>query len=651
MAQRRRIYLNDVPLDEAKRRFWAALEAAGWAYPLSGETIPVAEALGRVTAAPVWAANSSPHYHACAMDGVAVRAPETVGATETTPRRLRLGEQAVWVDTGDPLPAGYDAVIMIEQVQDVGDGEIEILQAVAPWQHVRPLGEDIVASELVLPEGTQLGPIELGAIAASGSASVAVRRRPRVAILPTGTELVQPGAELRPGDIVEFNSIMLAAQVQEWGGEATRLPPTPDDFEQIKARVVTALEDHDVVVVNAGSSAGSEDYTASVVQELGEVVVHGVAIRPGHPVVLGVCRGKPVLGIPGYPVSAVLTSDLFLAPLLHRLLGLPTAERPRLAATMTRKVLSPMAEDEYLRVKLGRVGDRVVATPLQRGAGVITSLVRADGLVRIPRLSEGVHAGATVEAEVLRRPEDVYRTIVAIGSHDLALDLLSSVLAGARPGMSLASSNVGSLGGLLALERDEAHLAGSHLLDEDTGEYNLPYVQRLLPDRAVVIMNLVYREQGLIVPPGNPKGIARLEDLLRPDVSFVNRQKGAGTRVLLDYKLKQLGADPARLRGYEREEFTHLAVAAAVQSGSADVGLGILAAARALGLDFVPLLRERYDLVIPLEHYESELLAPLLAIVRGESFRREVETLGGYDASEMGQIMHVVGSTESPTAP
>jgi putative molybdopterin biosynthesis protein len=419
-----------------------------------------------------------------------------------------------------------------------------------------------------------------------------------------------------------------------------RLPPTPDDFEQIKVRVAAALEDHDVVVINAGSSAGSEDYTAAVVQELGELVVHGVAIRPGHPVVLGVCRGKPVLGIPGYPVSAVLTSELFLSPLVHRLLGLPTAERPHISATMTRKVLSPTGEDEYLRVKVGQVGDRVVATPLQRGAGVITSLVRADGLVRIPRLSEGVHAGAAVEVELLRRPENVYRTIVAIGSHDLALDLLSSALARARPGMSLAPSNVGSLGGLIALERGEAHLAGSHLLDEDTGEYNLPYVQRLLPDRAVVLVNFVYREQGLIVPPGNPKGIARLDDLLRPDVLFVNRQKGAGTRVLLDFKLKQLGAVSGKLRGYEREEYTHLAVAAAVQSGSADVGLGILAAARALGLDFVPLVKERYDLVIPLEHYESDLLAPLLTIVRSEAFRREVESLGGYDASEMGKVMH-----------
>jgi putative molybdopterin biosynthesis protein len=433
---------------------------------------------------------------------------------------------------------------------------------------------------------------------------------------------------------------MLAGQVREWGGAPTCLPSTPDDYDLLRQRVSDALDTNDVVVVNAGSSAGSEDYTASIVEDLGELLVHGVAVRPGHPVVLGVCRGKPILGIPGFPVSAVLTSELFLSPLVHRMLGVPMPDRPRLEATMSRKVLSPMGEDEYLRVKLGQVGDRLIATPLQRGAGVVMSLVRADGLVRVPRFSEGVHAGAPVEVELLRNPGEVRSTIVAIGSHDLTLDLLASLVARDRPGMSLSSANVGSLGGLIALQRGEAHLAGSHLLDEQTGEYNLSYVQRHLAGRRVVIMNLVYREQGLIVPPGNPKNVRGLDDLLRSDVQFVNRQKGAGTRVLLDYKLQQMSCEPAQVQGYEREEYTHLAVAAAIMGGAADVGLGILAAARALQLDFVPLLKERYDLVLPREHYESDLLAPLLAIIRGEEFRDQVNALGGYDVSDMGRVLH-----------
>src|SRR5579884_613461 len=633
------MYLHDIPLDEAYARFWTALERAGALARLPAEAVPLDEALGRVTAGPVWARLSSPHYHGSAMDGVAVRAEDTVGASETTPLRLRLGEQAYWVYTGDPLPPGTNAVIMLEHLQVLGDREVEIMAPVAPWQHVRPIGEDIVATELVLPEGRVLSPVDVGAAAAAGLTELCVRRRPRVAILPTGTEIISVGAPLHPGAIIDSNSLVLAGQVREWGGEPTRYQPTPDVYEQLRAQVLEALEGHDVVVVNAGSSAGSEDFTASLLEELGELAAHGVAIRPGHPVVLGVARGKPFLGIPGYPVSAVLTSELFLRPLLCRLLGVPVPERPRLSATITRKVLSPMGEDEFLRVKLGKVGGRVVATPLQRGAGVLMSLVRADGLVRLPRFSEGVHAGETVEVELLRSPGEVERTIVAIGSHDLTLDLLSDALARQRPGWSLSSSNVGSLGGLIALQRGECHLAGSHLLDEQSGEYNWPYVRRSLRGRDVVLMTLVYRDQGLIVPPGNPKEIQTLRDLTRQDVLFVNRQRGAGTRVLLDYKLRELGIAPSDIRGYEREEYTHLGVAAAVAGGSADVGLGILAAARALGLDFIPLLKERYDLVIPREFYTSELLAPLLEIIRGPEFRATVEALGGYDTSETGQLV------------
>ena len=637
--QKRRYFLQDVPLDQAMERFFEALDEEGALSPMPAETVPLDRALGRVTAAPVWARTSSPHYHAAAMDGVAVRAGETLGATETSPLRLEVERQAVWVDTGDPRPAGFDAVIMLEHLQEIDASTIEIMSSVAPWQHVRPLGEDIVASELVLPENHRLRPADLGACAAAGLGELAVRRRPRVAIIPTGTELVPPGAPLKPGDIVEYNTLMLAGMVEGWGGDPARLDPVPDDRELLRAAVTGALEEHDLVLVNAGSSAGSEDYTAPVVEEMGRLVAHGVAVRPGHPVVMGVVSGKPVVGIPEYPVSAVLTCELVARPLMERLLGVVMPARQRVTATMTRKVLSPMGEDEYLRVKLGRVGDRLVATPIQRGAGIIMSLVRADGLVLIPRFSEGMDAGSTVTVDLLRSPEEVDTTVVAIGSHDMTLDLLASHLRRHYPRTSLSSSNVGSLGGLIALRRCEAHLAGSHLLDEGTGEYNLSYVRQHLQGRGVVLVNLVHRVQGLIVARGNPKGVTSLEDLARGDVGFVNRQRGSGTRVLLDYRLKQMDLDPVRIQGYDREEYTHLAVAADVAGGTADVGLGILAAARALDLDFIPLLSERYDLVIPSEHYESDLLRPVLTIIRGEEFQREVEALGGYDASTMGEVV------------
>ncbi|MCC7355517.1 MAG: molybdopterin biosynthesis protein [Anaerolineae bacterium] len=634
----RKVYLDDIALDEALSRFRQALAAADALRPMPGEWVPVAEAMGRVTAAPVWAKVSSPHYHAAAMDGYAVKAAETYSATETAPLRLSLGAQTTYVDTGDPLPAGRDAVIPIEQVQG-RDDSIEILASVAPWQHVRPMGEDMVATELVLPENRLLAPADLGAIAGCGHAQVLVRRRPRLAIQPTGTELVAPGTELRAGDIIEYNSIMLAAQVTSWGAEASRLPPLPDNYARIRTAVETALADHDLVIVNAGSSAGAEDFTASIVEELGQLLVHGIAIRPGHPVILGVVRGKPIIGIPGYPVSAIVTSELIVKPLVYAWLGLTEPRRPTMTVTLTRKVVSPMGEEEFLRVSLGRVGDRVVATPLSRGAGIITSLVRADGIVRIPRFSEGLLAGAEVTAELLCSPAEIENTIVAIGSHDLTLDILASLMARVQAGPRLSSANVGSLGGLLALQRNEAHLAGSHLLDEDTGDYNTGYIRRLLPGRRIVLLGFVWRQQGLIVPPGNPKKVTALEDLLRDDVRFVNRQRGAGTRVLLDFELKRRRLDPARVRGYERQEFTHLAVAAAVASGAADCGLGILAAARALNLDFVPLFRERYDLVIPKEYYEGDLLRPLLEVTRSTGFQAQVAGLGGYDTSQMGEVL------------
>src|SRR6266571_2195647 len=352
----RRYYLEDIALDEAWRRFETALAEAGGVRPLEGETVLVAEALGRVTAAPVWAAISSPHYHASAMDGVAVRAAETLGATETEPLRLLVPDQAIWVDTGDPLPADRDAVIMAEHVQTLGEDAVEILAAVHPWQHVRPLGEDMVATELVLPENHRIRPVDLGALAACGQVEVSVRRRPSAGIIPTGNELVSPGATLKPGDIIEFNSLMLAGAISKWGAVAERLPIVPDRPEALRSALEQALETCDVVVVNAGSSAGSDDHTAAVIAELGRVLVHGVAIRPGHPVILGVVRGKPVIGLPGYPVSTMLTADLFLRPLVFRLQGLAAPEPATVVATMTRKLLSPMGEDEFLRVSLGRVG-------------------------------------------------------------------------------------------------------------------------------------------------------------------------------------------------------------------------------------------------------------------------------------------------------
>ena len=635
----RRYYLSDIPLEDALRRYLGALGDVGGLAHTEPEVVALSQARGRVTAEPVWARVSSPHYDSAAMDGIAVRASDTVGATETSPLHLAVGEQAVWVDTGDPMPEEYDAVIMVEVVHEVDGGTLEIQASAAPYQHVRPLGEDIVATELVLPESHTIRPVDMGACAAAGLSELVVRRKPSVAVIPTGNELVQVGSDLKPGDIIEFNSLVLAGMVEEWGGEAAIWETIPDDFDRLLDAVRDAAAKHDIVLVNAGSSAGSEDYTARVVESLGELVVHGTAIRPGHPIVLGVVEGKAALGIPGYPVSAALTCELFVKPLIEGKLGLPAIERNRVSATITRKTLSPMGEDEFLRVRLGRVGEKLVASPVERGAGVIMSLVRADGIVKIPRFSEGLDAGAEVSVDLLRPVEAIEDTVVVIGSHDMTLDLLASHVRRARPQMTLASSNVGSMGGLLALARGEAHMAGSHLLDETTGEYNLSFIRRFLKGRGVVVVNLVQRIQGLILPRGNPKGIGALEDLMRDDVVFLNRQRGSGTRLLLDYKLRELSMEAEDIRGYDREEYTHLAVAAAVAGGRAAVGLGILSAANAMGLEFVPLLSEQYDLVVLSEHYESERMRFVLEVIRGDAFRAEVDALGGYDTSSMGRVV------------
>jgi len=675
------IYLYDIPLPEAKACLETALKEANLWRVLGFETIPLDEnALGRVLAEPVWAKVSSPHYHASAMDGFAVRAEETAGAQPSTPIQLSVTRdqssgQAAYVDTGDPLPDWANAVIPIENVESLDEnGEItsylrapvaiRIRAAVTPWSHVRALGEDIVATQLVLVAGQVLRPVDLGAIAAAGHAEVKVARKPRVAILPTGSELVPIGSQLEPGDILEYNSLVLAAQVNAWGGEAVRFPITPDRFEAIVQRVQEAARDSDLILLNAGSSAGAEDFSAKVVEKLGVLLVHGVAVRPGHPVILGMIAGGghsslvtrhsslvPIIGVPGYPVSAALTAEIFVEPLIAKWLGRRPGELPTESAALTRKVASPGGDDDYLRVALGKVGDKVLAAPLARGAGVITSLVRADGLVILPRGIQGAEAGEQVTVHLYRSKAEIERTIFCIGSHDMTLDLLAQFLAGYD--RRLASANVGSLGGLVALKRGESHLAGSHLLDPETGEYNLAYIRQYLPGVPVKVYGFVGRQQGLIVRKGNPKGIKGLGDLTRPEacpaksskgepsrrVRYVNRQRGAGTRLLLDYHLNRSGIVASSIQGYSQEEYTHLGVAAAVASGRADCGLGIPAAAQSLNLDFIPLFQETYQLVIPKIYAESELLAPLFAVINNKDFHDAVAAMPGYNIGEMGKLV------------
>ncbi len=656
--RQRSVFLQDVPLQEARSRFEQALRDAGLWEPLESESIPLDQALGRISAEPIWAQISSPHYHAAAMDGYALQAAETEGASDRNPVDLLVGPQAQYVDTGDPLPEWANAVIPIEDLEVLSntpkpqEKSIRLMAPTSPWSNVRLLGEDMVATELVIPSGHELRPVDLGAVAASGYDHVQVWRKPRVAIIPTGTELRAMGKPVKAGEIIEFNSLVLASQVESWGGLPDRLPIVQDELERIFDAAANAAIDHDLVLIIAGSSAGTEDFTADVVESLGTLLVHGIAVRPGHPVILGMIeksskggsprveKSIPIIGVPGYPVSATLTGEIFVKPLLGRWLSKQEIQPEILTAKLARKVHSRAGDLEYLRVTVGEVGEQWIASPLSRGAGVITSLVRADGIVEIPAGVQGIQAGEIVPVRLYRSRQELERTILALGSHDLTLDLLAQFLS--LRGSRLSSGNLGSLGGLIALQRGEAHLAGSHLLDPETGEFNLPYIERYLPEVPVVVVRLVGREQGLILAPGNPKSITGLDDIARSELAYVNRQRGAGTRILLDYQLEQLGIEPASIRGYQHEEYTHLAVAAAVASGRADCGLAIHAAAAALKLDFLPLYQERYDLIIPKEHHESARLMPLLQLLRDPEFQETVASLPGYSTDSMGEIIAVM---------
>ncbi len=633
---KRTFYLKKKTLEEAKTissRLASLIQ-------LGTETVPVIQALGRVTAEPLFAKISSPPFHCAAMDGIAVRAESTYGATEDSPKTLIAGKEVFFVNTGNPIPPGMNAVIMIEEVHQIDPESVEIREAAHPWQHVRSIGEDIVATEMVFPENHKMTPYDIGTLLASGHREIRVKKKPRVLIFPTGSELIEPAdiTLLEPSSgIIESNSYVLSGLILEDGGEPIRHSIVKDDFSKIRETLLESYKEADLILIIAGSSAGSEDYTRSIIEEDGEVYVHGISMMPGKPTLLGRFKDRPIIGIPGYPVSAIMAYEELVRPLLYRVLHLTRPERHKIHVLPTRKIPSKLGTEEFLRVNVGRVGNKFFASPLPRGSGIITSLTKADGIIRIPSLSEGLDENEETEVELLKPVEEILNTVVMVGSHDLTLDLLANLLGKYYPPISLSSHSVGSLGGILALKSGICHIAGLHLIDPDTGEYNFSYIKNYLKGIKVKVINLVHREQGLIVQRENPKGLKGLVDLLRKDIIFINRQKGSGTRILLDHELRNLSIDPGQIKGYEKEEFTHMAVASMVASGMVDAGLGILSAARAMDLDFIPVAKERYDLVIPSLHFEDEKIQGLITTIRSKEFKAEVLRMGGYDVSMTGE--------------
>ncbi len=632
---KRNLYLDTKPVDEAAALYLAAVEKA---VHIAYETIPVTEALNRVTRHASYAKYCSPLFNASAMDGIAVIAEKTEQASEREPVILKEGEDYAVVDTGDPIHPPYNAVIMAEDLVETENG-VQIIASAAPWQHVRPIGEDIVAGEMILPSSHKIRPIDVGVLLSAGITQIEVVKQPEVAIFPTGTEIIEPEDTPEDGSIIESNSRMFENMVKEAGGRAHRFPPIIDDYAQIRDKIAAAVKDYDMVIVNAGSSAGTEDYTVHVLRELGEVLVHGVAIKPGKPVILAIVEGKPVIGLPGYPVSAYIGFENFVEPVLALMGQMQQKHRELVTASISKRLVSSLKHKEYVRVKVGKVGDKMVAAPLARGAGAAMSLVRADGFCVIEQSSEGVEAGEPVQVELYREKEEVENTVVVIGSHDLILDVMADMMPDLHKGMFVSSTHVGSMGGLMALKRKEAHLAPIHLLDEQTGSYNASYVKKLFGTGKMALIKGVGRTQGILVKKGNPLGIRGLADL--PGCRYVNRQRGAGTRVLFDYKLKQLGLEPSQINGYEREAATHMAVAAAVGSDGADAGMGILSAAKAMDLDFIPVGPEEYDFAVPQEYLELPHIQAFVEILKSEAFHRRLEELGGYTYAHAGEIVPV----------
>lgn len=634
MGKKRNLYLKTIPVEQAKERYFAALEQV---LDVKLETIPVTESLDRITSSAIYARYSSPLFNASAMDGIAVTAADTKEATETNPVILK-GDQFQIVDTGDPIHPPYDAVIMAEDIVEVEDG-VKIIASAAPWQHIRPIGEDIVSGEMILPSNHKIRPIDVGVLLSAGILKIEVVKRPDVAIFPTGTEIIEPEDEPEDGSIIESNSRMFENMVTVAGGIGHRFPPIIDDYQQIRDQVSVAVDTHDMVIVNAGSSAGTEDYTVHVLRELGEVIVHGVSIKPGKPVILAIVRGKPVIGLPGYPVSAYIGFENFVTPVLQMMGRRPEKLTETVEAAISKRMVSSLKHKEYVRVKVGKVGDKFVAAPLARGAGAAMSLVRADGFCVIEQNSEGVEAGETVQIELYRSRDEIENTAVVIGSHDLILDVIADMMPNRYANMHVTSTHVGSMGGLMALRRGEAHMAPIHLLDEATGEYNISYVKRMFNEPMALIKG-VHRIQGIMVKKGNPLGIKGIADLTG-DVRYVNRQRGAGTRVLFDYRLKEEGIDVSSINGYEREMATHMAVAAAVSSDSADAGMGVLSAAQAMGLDFIEVGVEEYDFAIPQRFLDLPYIKAFIEILQSDEFKARLEELGGYGIAEAGTIVEI----------
>lgn len=617
-------YLDNMPLEEAKEKFFSLI---GSGFIHKTEKIPTTEAVGRVLAHAVYAKICCPHYNASAMDGIAVKAKDTYSASENTPVIL-TPDMYTAVDTGDAIPDNKDAVIMVEDISFENNGNVKIIASVHPFQNIRQIGEDICMGDMIAPSFTEITPSLCGAMLAGGITEVSVIMKPKVAIIPTGDEIVSPTDNPQKGEIIEFNSSIFSGMLKEWGAAAKVYPIIPDKIDLLKETVKNAAENYDAVLILAGSSAGRDDYTCDIIKELGTVCVHGIAIKPGKPAVLGKIGATPVVGLPGYPVSAIVVMREIVKDVIAFLSHKNVKADNIITSVLGKRIVSSLKYCEYVRVALGKIGEGYVAVPLPRGAGIVTSFTKADGIIVVPQNCEGIEQGEIVDVILVNEGKDIANSIIVTGSHDPIIDEINDLLKIKGYPYSVSSSHVGSMGALNAVKLNQAHLGGTHLLDTETGQYNHSYVEKYLDFEAATLIKGIGRIQGLMVEKGNPKNIKSFADIV--GCRYANRQIGSGTRILFDYLLKTNNIDKNEIDGYRNEEFTHTAVAAQIAGGNADCGLGIYSAAQMYDLDFIEITVEEYDFIVNNSFIGTPMYNAFMEIFHSQELKERMKRMGGY---------------------
>jgi putative molybdopterin biosynthesis protein len=625
-------YLQSVKLEDALNILKDVYKSSS--YLPQKETISVYDSLHRIAFSSVYATVSSPSYNASAMDGVTTKSVLTENASESTPITIQK-EDYVQVNTGNVIPDHFDTVVMIEDIVEHPDKSITIIKSHGLYENIRPIGEDIAMGDMILPRNSIITPIHISALLAGGIREIEVLKKPTVAIIPTGDEIVTNINQLEKGKIVDSNSYFMKNELLTINASPTVFTVCEDDYDILEETILKASKQYDLVLIGAGSSAGTKDYANLVIKNNGTLLVHGISIKPGKPTIIGMINNTPIIGIPGYPVSTYISFEL----IVKSLIALMTSQRPMshtiVKAKVSKKIYSSLKNKEYIRVQLGNVNNELIATPLSRGAGITMSLVRADGLLIVERLNEGYQKGDVVDILLLNKNIDVSNTLVSIGSHDVLLDIVNDLMS--HDGYHLSSSHVGSFSGVLSMKTQEAHIAPVHILSID-GTYNDFLIEKYLSDEYHLVKG-VSRVQGLYVKKGNPKNIKSLEDLQRKDVHFVNRQKGSGTRILLDYLLDKKSIDPNQINGYSYELTTHTLVAASVLDERYDTGLGVQSVASMYDLDFIEISHEEYDFLLHKNTLKLDSYKHFISVLQSKEFREKLHALGGYKLNNIGAII------------